>query len=83
MDDATRAEALYAEINEILLRNGWDYDARKRVLFMLKNRVPVERTERECVEAVYRRYGTSLTQFFEDAYRDQKSQTESRKRGGV
>ena len=76
-------DELESQVNEVLLKNGWDYDARKRVMFMLRNKVPRERTEQECVDAVYRRYGTNLTAFFEDAYRSQKSQAESRRVGGV
>jgi hypothetical protein len=74
---------LEAQVNKILLKNGWDYDARKRVLFMLRNKIPHERTLDECVKAVYQRYGTNLSAFFADAYRDQKSQAENRRLGGV
>lgn len=71
------------EVNEVLLRNGWDYDDRKRVLFMLRNRKPRPRTEQECIDAIYRRYGTSLSAFFADAHAEAKANAERRKSGGV
>lgn len=70
-------------VNDLLLRNGWDYDDRKRVLFMLRNRKHRKRTLDECIEAVYQRYGTDLPAFFADAHRDAKSRAESRQLGGV
>jgi len=72
-----------SEVNDLLIRNGWDYDDRKRVLFMLRNKKPRPRTEEECVRAIYRRYGTNLTAFFEDAAREAKENAERRRHGGV
>lgn len=33
-------------VNTTLLKNGWDYDERKRVLFMLRNHNPQSKGER-------------------------------------
>lgn len=70
-------------VNEVLLQKGWDYDDRKRVLFMLRNMKHRERTLSECIDAVYQRYGTNLSAFFADAQRDARSRAESRRSGGV
>lgn len=75
--------AIENAVNEMLLQNGWDYDDRKRVLFMLRNSKPRGRTTDGCVEAVYRKYGTNLTAFFADAYREAKARGERRRLGGV
>lgn len=74
---------LVAAVNEALLRNGWDYDDRKRVSFMLRNKKLRERTLDECLTAVYKHYGTNLSAFFEDTYREARSRAESRRLGGV
>lgn len=76
-------EKLDAEVNEVLLRNGWDYDDRKRVSFMLRNKKLRERTLDECIDAIYRHYGTNLSAFFADAHRESRSRAESRRLGGV
>lgn len=70
-------------VNEVLLRNGWDYDDRKRVLFMLRNKKFRERTLEECIATVYEHYGTNLSAFFADAHREAKSRAESHRLGGV
>jgi hypothetical protein len=77
------ASQLEQQVNEILIANGWDYDDRKRVLFMLRNKKPRERTLRECVDAIYRRYGTNLSAFFADAHAEAKADAERRRAGGV
>lgn len=72
-----------AEVNEVLIKNGWDYDDRKRVLFMLRNPKPRERTMQECVNTIYRHYGTNLSAFFADAHAEAKRDAERRRHGGV
>jgi hypothetical protein len=74
---------LEQHVNELLIANGWDYDDRKRVLFMMRNKKPRQRTLKECVDAIYRRYGTNLSAFFADAHREQKASAERRRAGGV
>lgn len=34
-------EEIASAANELLLQNGWDYDERKHVTFMLRNKKPV------------------------------------------
>lgn len=41
------SDELESQVNEILLQNGWDYDARKRVTFMLRNKSDAQ-AERSC-----------------------------------
>lgn len=76
-------EKLENQVNNLLLNNGWDYDDRKRVLFMLRNHKPRKRSEQECIDAVYRRYGTNLSAFFADAHAEAKARAERRQAGGV
>ena len=71
------------DVNELLLKNGWDYDDRKRVLFMLRNSKPYPRSEQECINAIYRRYGTNLSAFFADAHAEAKARSQRRRTGGV
>jgi hypothetical protein len=81
MSDSTKE--LENQVNELLIANGWDYDDRKRVSFMLGNRKPRRLTEQECSEAIYRRYGTNLSAFFADAHTEVKANAQRRKAGGV
>ena len=74
---------LEQQVNELLIANGWDYDDRKRVLFMLRNQKPRHRTLQECVDAIYRRYGTNLSAFFADAHAEAKADAARRRAGGV
>lgn len=77
------SDELESQVNEILLKNGWDYDARKRVTFMLRNKRPTERSLDDAIKAVHARYGTDLRAFFADALRDTKARAESRRLGGA
>jgi hypothetical protein len=70
-------------VNELLLNNGWDYEDRKRVLFMLRNPKPRPRTMEECTAAIYRRYGSDLSAFFADAHAEVKARSKRRQLGGV
>jgi len=36
---------LESQVNETLLQNGWDYNARKRVTFMLRNKSDIYANE--------------------------------------
>ena len=38
-------DTLIANVNEALLQNGWDYEDRKRVTFMLRSRKPPSSTD--------------------------------------
>lgn len=55
-------------VNDLLISNGWDYEDRKRVLFMLRNPKPRKRTEQA---------------FFADAYAEVRARSERRRAGGV
>ena len=74
---------LEQRVNELLIANGWDYEDRKRVLFMLRNRKPRPLTEQECAEAIYRRYGPNLSAFFADVHAEVRANAERRRAGGV
>ncbi len=74
---------LQSAVNDALIRQGWDYEDRKRVMFMLRNKKPRERTLKECIDAVYLRYGRNLTAFFADAHAEAKRDAERRRHGGV
>lgn len=74
---------LETQVNEALLDNGWDYDDRKRVLFMLRNSKPQPRSLDESLKAVYKRYGTNLSTFFADAHAEVKARADRRRLGGV
>lgn len=74
---------LETQVNDALLSNGWDYDVRKRVTFMLRNRKPRERTLDECIAAIYKRYGANLSAFFADAHAEVKARTGRRRLGGI
>lgn len=82
MPEASK-DSLENQINEVLIANGWDYEDRKRVLFMLRNRKPRLRSEKECADAIYKRYGTNLSAFFADAHAEAKRDAERRRYGGV
>jgi len=40
--DAYADAHLEQQVNELLIANGWDYDDRKRVAFMLRNYKPLD-----------------------------------------
>jgi hypothetical protein len=83
MPESTKELTLEQRINDLLIANGWDCEDRKRVTFMLRNRKPAHRTEQECSDAIYRRYGTNLSAFFADAHAEAKANAERRGAGGV